>query len=145
MCVIGAYKTGALWITTLNQAVALQTETLGTNPCDIDPTSLWIQDMKELIQCRQQESCKIILAGVFNVDVSSARSDIHVLMSALGLREVLIEKYGQMTNTHLQGSRPIDGILFQKVSIFFKEDILPLKIRLVITDGFGSTFLHRSY
>jgi len=38
MCVIGAYKTGASWITTLNQAVALQTETLGTNPCDIDPT-----------------------------------------------------------------------------------------------------------
>ena len=31
-------------------------------------------------------------------------------MRALGLREVLIEKYGQLPNTHLRGSCPINGI-----------------------------------
>ena len=64
LCIIGAYKTGAAWMTSLNQAVALQTVALGTTPCDIDPTVLWIQDMRELVQCRQQEGCKIILAGI---------------------------------------------------------------------------------
>ena len=64
MCIIGTYMIGVLWMTSLNQAVALQTEAQETIPCDINPTVLWIQDMQKLIQCRQQEGCKIILAGI---------------------------------------------------------------------------------
>ena len=110
ICIIGAYKTGASWVTTQNQLVALQDGRDGTTAIDTDPTELWVSDLRSFIQKQQIDQCNIILTGDFNEDVSVIGTDIVQLASSLGLREALIEKYGTAPNTHDRGSLPIDGI-----------------------------------
>jgi hypothetical protein len=58
----------------------------------IDPTTLWLEDMKVLIHSMQEKGCKIILCGDFNEDLTDSKSKIRLLTDQLGLREVLLEK-----------------------------------------------------
>ena len=110
ICIIGAYKTGASWVTSQNQLVALQESRDGNLAIDTDPTDLWISDLRTFVQKQQANNCNIILTGDFNEDVSVPSTDIVDLATSLGLWEALIERYGKAPNTHDRGSLPIDGI-----------------------------------
>ena len=110
ICIIGAYKTGASWLTSQNQLVALQESCDGNPAIDTDPKVLWMSDFCMLIHQQQADNCNIILTGDFNEDVSVPNTDIVTLANSLGLREALIEKYWDTPNTHDCRSLPIDGI-----------------------------------
>ena len=55
-----------------------------------------------------------ILTGEFNEDVSVPNTDIVALATSLGLREALIEKFGNAQNTHDRGSLLINGIFISE-------------------------------
>ena len=73
-----------------------------------------MSDLRMLIQKQQADNCNIILTGDFNEDVYVPNTDIVALATSLGLREALIEKYGNAPNTHDHGSLLIDGIFMSE-------------------------------
>ena len=112
--IIGAYKTGASWVTTQNQAIALQNKENPEDRIMTDPTILWIEDLRKLISTKQNEGCKVILTGDFNENVENPKSGICKLCNDLGIREVITEKYGAAPNTHERGTDLIEGVFMSE-------------------------------
>ena len=75
-------------------------------------SKLWFDDLKEIIRDHRSKGIKIILAGDFNDNLRNISGNkVQQWAAKLGLREVLMEKYGyeEAPATHARGSNPIEG------------------------------------
>mmetsp|Transcript_8494 Transcript_8494/g.16012 ORF Transcript_8494/g.16012 Transcript_8494/m.16012 type:complete len:1891 (+) Transcript_8494:4302-9974(+) len=110
-CIIGCYCPGITWVANRNQAVALQKRKYADLD-HIDPVTLWMEDLKRLIQSKIEEQCEVIIGGDFNDNLRAADSIVVHMFSSLRLREVLIEKYEDVVvpPTYERGRDTIDGI-----------------------------------
>lgn len=75
-----------------------------------DAVELWFRDLKDLVEKKIGEGHSVIIGGDFNDNLNSKNSRVVKFMESLGLREVMIEKYGQGPPTYHRGSTTIDGI-----------------------------------
>lgn len=114
-CVIGCYRPGLTWVAAANQAVALQKKRK-TGDDAYDPSIVWLEDMKDLVQGKQNEGCQIILTGDFNDDLQNKTSCINEMAAQLGLREALLEQYSlpKGFSTYSRGSTVIDGVFLSE-------------------------------
>ena len=77
-----------------------------------------------LVEVRQwlADGDQLVLAGDWNEDVNVVQRKY---FSALGIREVLLEKYGSAPNTFEFGSKPIDGIFMSSTLEIQQGGYLP--------------------
>ena len=78
-----------------------------------DPLCTFDKDLEALIQSKLNKDHQIIVMGDFNQDVSTnhTKSRTKRMLDKLGIREVILEKYGSAApSTHINGQHPIDGI-----------------------------------
>lgn len=81
------------------------------------PDKLWFLDLKDLIQDKLNKGHKIIVAGDFNDDLNNEKSPTRVFMDKMGLKEIMLTKYGKGPPTHIRGSKTIDGIFASRKTI----------------------------
>jgi Endonuclease/Exonuclease/phosphatase family. len=77
---------------------------------EISPEELWYCDLRALITEKIGEGHEVLVAGDFNDDLNNTQSHTWTFMEELGLRELLLDKYGKGPPTHIRGSTTIDGI-----------------------------------
>ena len=111
------------------------------------PRKAFWEDLLRAVQLWLQGGDQLILAGDWNEDVNVVQRKY---FSALGIREVLLEKYGPAPNTFEFGSKPIDGIFMSSTLDIQQGGYLPfgegiqsdhraLWIDLSYTNAFGHT------
>lgn len=76
----------------------------------ISTAELWFSDLEKLILEKRQLGHEIMITGDFNDDLNDPTSAIQQFMQRVGLRELMIEKYGHGPPTHKRGSTTIDGV-----------------------------------
>lgn len=69
-----------------------------------DVVELWFRDLNDLICEKQQEGHSIIVGCDFNDNLNDNDLRVVKFMALLGLREVMLEKYGQGPATYSRGS-----------------------------------------
>ena len=109
--IITCYRPENGWVTQDNQLAAIRNTKEGQEQL-LQVSTLWFDDLEELIATHQDAGTKIILAGDFNDNLRNRKGKVRAWAKRLGLVEVLLEKYGEdkAPATHAMGSRPIDGI-----------------------------------
>ena len=82
----------------------------------LSPIDIWYTDLKKLIREKQNEGCKIIVAGDFKDDIKNKKGKVRKLMKELHLEEAIMSKYGEKEapNTYSLGKKTIDGIFVSK-------------------------------
>lgn len=76
----------------------------------ISPEDMWYIDLRDVIQEKISLGHGVIVAGDFNDDLNDDNGRTIKFMAKLGLRELLIEKYGKGPATHIRGTKTIDGV-----------------------------------
>ena len=81
-----------------------------TGKTEISAEKAWFDDLYELVQSKKNDGNEIIIAGDFNNDLNDIRSKVNKHMEKMGMKEILITRYGKGPPTHQRGSKTIDGI-----------------------------------
>ena len=81
-----------------------------TGRTELSAEKSWFDDLEELIREKKNEGNEIIIAGDFNNDLNDSKSKVNKYMKTMGMREILINRYGKGPPTHQRGSTTIDGI-----------------------------------
>lgn len=115
ICVVGCNRLGITWVANRNQAIALRKRNF-EDVDNMDPTALWMEDLKQLILQKIEEQCEIIICGDFNDNLKKEGSTVVKNFLELGLREVLIEKYDEsrIPPTYERGRDTIDGVFMSR-------------------------------
>jgi hypothetical protein len=71
---------------------------------------MWYIDLRDLILEKIGLGHEVLVAGDFNDDLNNEGGRTRTFMTNLGLREILLEKYGKGPVTHARGSTTIDGV-----------------------------------
>ena len=72
--------------------------------------SIWESDLKELIKSFMNKNHEIIIGGDWNSNLNDKNGRVQTFLQTIGLRELVIERYGPGPNTHFRGTNTIDGI-----------------------------------
>ena len=72
--------------------------------------SIWDNDLRTLIESFTSKEHEVIVGGDWNNDLNNTNGRVHTMLKEVGLREVIIERYGSGPNTHARGSNTIDGV-----------------------------------
>ena len=104
-----SYRPEKGWISQDNQLAAIRDTEEGKQ--QLLQVSTLVHDLEEIIRDHQSKGIKITLAGDFNDNLKNISGKVQQWAAKLGLREVLMEKYGyeEAPATHAQGSNPIEG------------------------------------
>ena len=77
---------------------------------EVDPLTIFDQDLLELIDEFLEQRFQIILMGDFNTKLN-ASGDLETKLHDRGIQDVIQQRYpGQAPGTHKRGTKPIDGI-----------------------------------
>jgi hypothetical protein len=76
----------------------------------LSPEDMWYIDLRDLILEKIGLGHEVLVAGDFNDDLNNEGGRTRTFMTNLGLREILLEKYGKGPATHARGSTTIDGV-----------------------------------
>lgn len=77
---------------------------------DHTPETLWFSDLSALVKEKLEQGHEVIVAGDFNDNLNDNKSLTNKCMDNLGLKEILINEYGNGPPTHIRGSTTIDGV-----------------------------------
>jgi hypothetical protein len=92
----------------------------------MSPNDLWYHDLSDLVTEKISQGHEVIVAGDFNDDLNDEKGKTRLFMKTLGLRELMIDRYGKGPATHIRGTKTIDGIFATS--------------RIRITQGYYLTF-----
>jgi Reverse transcriptase (RNA-dependent DNA polymerase). len=107
--IISVYRLSRYQITYMRQvSYSAKRRKVMTN--EMSPEDLWYCDLGAIIEEKLNEGHEIIVAGDFNDDLNDPEGRTRNFMKDLGLRELLIEEYGDGPATHIRGSATIDGV-----------------------------------
>ena len=76
----------------------------------IGPQELWDKELILLVKSFQDKEHDIIVAGDWNDDLNNKRGAVQVMMTNIGLTELLTSRYGVGPETYHIGTNTIDGI-----------------------------------
>ena len=77
---------------------------------NIGPQELWDKDLTKLVSNLKNKGHEIIVAGDWNDDLNKVNGTVRGMMTRIGLKEVLISRYGEGPETYQGGTKTIDGI-----------------------------------
>lgn len=106
--IISVYRPNANQETSQRQLIELHKKRRLEN--GLTPTQVWFEDLEKFIIDQQQMGNEVIIGGDFNDDLNNPTCKVNRFMHRLGLREVLLEKYGNGPATYSRGRNKIDGV-----------------------------------
>jgi hypothetical protein len=89
------------------------------------PETLWFSDLSALVKEKLEQGHKVIVAVDFNDYLNDNKSLTKKCMDNLGLKEILINEYGNGPPTHIRGSTTIDGVFATNGKKMVKGSYIP--------------------
>ena len=107
--IISIYRPGKNQIT-LEKQQAHTSEKRPSVAKSVGPQELWDKELISMIKTFQEKEHEIIVAGDWNDDLNNEDGTVQGMMRSIGMKEILISRYGKGPETYHTGTKTIDGI-----------------------------------